>query len=302
MRLTDRMTETVLAILNRPSQHAEAHDPGADAFTFEGPIEPHVQVLDLGLVRGDGVFETLNVTDGRPQALEAHLDRLARSAAMLDLPAPDLDVWRRAVEAVVAELDPVREAYCKTVMSRGVEGDGRPTGYVYAAPAEEYTMPREQGIAVVTLDRGYRHDVARTSPWLLQGAKTLSYAVNMAALREAARRGADDALFVSTDGYVLEGTRANLVMAVGGRLVTPRTDIGILDGTTQADVFRFAEQEGIETAYELVTLDDLRAADALWLVSSIRQAAPIHTVNGVPQEMDLGMTERINDFLLSRQD
>ncbi len=53
------------------------------------------------------------------------------------------------------------------------------------------------------LDRGYRHDAERTSPWLLAGAKTLSYAVNRAMLREAARRGADDAIFVSSDGYVL---------------------------------------------------------------------------------------------------
>lgn len=294
------MTETVLAILNRPSRAADAHDPSADAFTFAGPIEAQLQVLDLGVVRGDGVFETMNVTDGRPQALEAHLTRFARSAAMLDLPAPDLDAWRRAVEAVVAELDPVREAYCKTVMTRGVEDDGRPTGYVYAAPAADYTAPREEGIAVVTLDRGYRHDVARTSPWLLQGAKTLSYAVNMAALREAERRGADDALFVSSDGYVLEGPRSTLLMRRGDDLVTPRTDIGILAGTTQADVFTFAEQSGIGTSYELVTLDDLRAADALWLVSSSRLAAPIRSVDGAPRALDLAFTRVMNTFLLDR--
>ncbi|WP_420364098.1 aminodeoxychorismate lyase [Curtobacterium aetherium] len=296
------MTDTVLAVLNQPSRSAAPHDPEADAFTWAKPLEEHIQVMDLGLTRGDGVFETITVIDGRPQALEAHLGRFVRSAAKLDLPEPDVDAWRRAIEAVCARLDPVREAYAKTVLTRGVEGLGRPTGWVYAAPSADQTRDRTEGIGVVTLDRGYRHDVERTSPWLLQGAKTLSYAVNMAALREAVRRGADDALFVSTDGYVLEGTRANLIMSVGGRFVTPRTDIGILDGTTQADVFRFAEQEGIETAYELVTLDDLRAADAMWLVSSIRQAAPIHTVNGVRQEMDLGMTERINDFLLARQD
>ena len=296
------MTDTVLAVLNQPSRAAAPHDPEADAFTWAKPLEEHVQVQDLGVTRGDGVFETITVIDGRPQALEAHLARFGRSAAKLDLPEPDLDAWRQAIEAACARLDPVREAYAKTVLTRGVEGLGRPTGWVYAAPSADQTRDRTEGIGVVTLDRGYRHDVERTSPWLLQGAKTLSYAINMAALREAVRRGADDALFISTDGYVLEGTRANLIMSVGGRFVTPRTDIGILDGTTQADVFRFAEQEGIETAYELVTLDDLRAADALWLVSSIRQAAPIHTVNGVPQEMDLGMTERINDFLLSRQD
>ncbi|KQS08676.1 branched-chain amino acid aminotransferase [Curtobacterium sp. Leaf183] len=295
------MTETVLAVLNQPSRDAAPHDPAADAFTFEAPLDHQVQVQDLGITRGDGVFETITVVDGRPQALEAHLARFGRSAAKLDLPAPDTDAWRRAIEAACAELDPVREAFVKTVLTRGVEGTDRPTGWVYAAASGDSTAARTEGIAVVTLDRGYRHDVERTSPWLLQGAKTLSYGVNMAALREAARRGADDALFLSTDGYVLEGTRANLVMSVGGRLVTPRTDIGILDGTTQADVFRFAEAEGIETAYELITREDLRAADALWLVSSVRQAAPIRSVDGEPQAMDLALTEQINDFLLARE-
>lgn len=295
------MTETVLAVLNQPSRDAAPHDPAADAFTFAGPLEEHIQVQDLGIIRGDGVFETITVVDGHPQAVEPHLARFERSARMLDLPAPDVDAWRRAIEAVCAELDPVREAMVKTVLTRGVEGSDRPTGWVYAAPSGDSTAARTEGISVVTLDRGYRHDVERTSPWLLQGAKTLSYAVNMAALREAARRGADDAVFVSTDGYVLEGTRANLILSVGGRLVTPRTDIGILAGTTQADVFRFAEESGIETAYELVTLDDFHAADAAWLVSSVRQAAPIRAVNGNPREIDAELTTRINDFLLARE-
>ncbi|MEG8037151.1 aminodeoxychorismate lyase [Sphingomonas sp. LR61] len=295
------MTETVLAILNQPSRDAAPHDPAADAFTWAKPLEEHLQVQDLGITRGDGVFETITVVDGRPQALEAHLARFGRSAAMLDLPAPDPDAWRQAIEAVCARLDPVREAFAKTVLTRGVEGTDRPTGWVYAAPSVDSTAARTEGISVIVLDRGYRHDVERTSPWLLQGAKTLSYAVNMAALREAARRGADDALFVSSDGYVLEGTRANLILKVGDRLVTPRTDIGILAGTTQADVFRFAEQEGIETAYELVTLADLHAADALWLVSSVRQAAPIRSVNGDARAVDADLTDRINEFLLARE-
>uniref|UniRef100_A0A942T0A5 Aminodeoxychorismate lyase n=1 Tax=Neobacillus citreus TaxID=2833578 RepID=A0A942T0A5_9BACI len=295
------MTETVLAILNQPSRDAAPHDPSAETFTFAGPIEEHVQVQDLGIIRGDGVFETITVVDGHPQAVEPHLARFVRSARMLDLPEPDVDAWRRAIEAVCAELDPVREAFVKTVFTRGVEGSGRPTGWAYAAPSGDQTPARTQGISVVTLDRGYRHDVERTSPWLLQGAKTLSYAVNMAALREAERRGADDAVFVSTDGYVLEGTRANLVLSVGGRLVTPRTDIGILAGTTQADVFRFAEGAGIETAYELVTLNDFHAADAAWLVSSVRQAAPIRAVNGNARAVDAELTARINEFLLARE-
>jgi 4-amino-4-deoxychorismate lyase len=295
------MTETVLAILNQPSLDAAPHDPNADTYTFAGSLEEHIQVMDFGITRGDGIFETITVTNGRPQALEAHLRRFVHSASLLDLPTPDVDAWRRAIEAVVAELDPVPEAYVKTVLTRGVEGLGRPTGWAYGAPSADSTTARTEGIAVVTLDRGYRHDVARTSPWLLQGAKTLSYAVNMAAVREAKRRGADDVVFVSTDGYVLEGPTSTLVLLVDGRLVTPRTDIGILEGTTQADLFRFAEGRGIQTSYELVTVNDFVSADAVWLVSSVRQAAPIRSINGDLHDIDHDLTDAMNEFLLARE-
>ena len=129
-------------------------------------------------------------------------------------------------------------------MTRGVEGTGTPTGWVYVDTGEDFTAAR-QGIRVVSLDRGYRHDVAETSPWLLQGAKTLSYATNRAALREAARRGADDVIFVSSDGYALEGPTSNVIVRNGDRVRTPQTDQGILAGTTQASVFEFFEARGI---------------------------------------------------------
>src|SRR5690606_38090936 len=134
-------------------------------------------------------------------ALEHHLRRFERSAAALDLPAPDLDAYRAAVAAAIAELPPAPEAWAKTVLTRGVEGEDRPTGWVYATHSGDQSEPRTNGLRVVTLDRGLRHDVERTSPWLLAGAKTLSYAMNRAVQREALRRGADDAIFVSSDGF-----------------------------------------------------------------------------------------------------
>ena len=72
------------------------------------------------------------------------------------------------------------------------------------------------------------HDIAARAPWLLAGAKTLSYAINKAVLREAARRGADDVLFVSSDGYVLEGPSSTLIAKFGNRIWTPSTALGIL--------------------------------------------------------------------------
>jgi 4-amino-4-deoxychorismate lyase len=291
------MSVEVLALLNQPSKDAAAHVDGAPPFAFADPALPHVSVLDLGVSRGDGIFETIGLGNGKPQALEHHLNRLARSATTLELPSPDLHVWREAVLAVAAELPLAEEAWVKTVMTRGVEGDGRPTGWVYGTLAADFSRVRVEGVTVVTLDRGYRHDVEQTSPWLLQGAKTLSYAVNRSVFREAARRGANDVIFVSSDGWVLEGPTSTVVYRRGDTLLSPGTGLGILDGTTQANVFRFAEARGLATGFELITPADLMRSDAVWLVSSVRLAAPVTAIDGAPIPLDETFTADLNAWL-----
>ncbi len=147
------MPSIALVLLNRPSLAAPAHLDGAPAHRFVEPDEPLVNVLDLGVTRGDGVFETISVGYGATQALDAHLARFARSAAILDLPEPDAEAWRDAVLAAAAAIDPVDEAYVKTILTRGIEGDGRPTGWAYAAPApgrsDARALARAEGIRVV---------------------------------------------------------------------------------------------------------------------------------------------------------
>jgi 4-amino-4-deoxychorismate lyase len=298
----DQMAHHVLAILNQPSAAAAPHDASGAAFAFVDPSTPQLSVMDLGATRGDGIFETISVGSGRPQALEHHLRRFAGSAQKLELPAPDLDVWREAILAAIDELQPGAESWVKTVLTRGIEGDDRPTGWVYAALTSDFTRVRTEGIRVVTLDRGYRHDVESTSPWLLAGAKTLSYAVNRAVLREAKRRDAEDVIFVSSDGYVLEGPTSTVVFRVGDRVLTPGTGLGILDGTTQANVFRYAESLGLSTGFDLVTPDQLRGADAAWLVSSVRLAAPVRALDGHPFTVDGDFTTGLNDYLLALRD
>jgi 4-amino-4-deoxychorismate lyase len=180
-------------------------------------------------------------------------------------------------------------------MTRGVED--RPSGWVYAEPAHDFTAVREEGVAVVLLDRGLRHDVEETSPWLLAGLKTVSFAVHLAALREARRRGADDAVFVSSDGLLLEGATSSLLVRSGGLLWTPGARIGVLDGTTQANAFRYAESLGLETGHRLAGPAELESAEAAWLVSSVRRAVPIRAVDGRPLPVDREFTAGLNEFL-----
>jgi 4-amino-4-deoxychorismate lyase len=286
-----------LVLLNQPSSSAPPHDPAAPPFALRDPAAPVLSALDLGATRGDGIFETISVGSGAPQALEHHLRRFASSAERLELPAPDAAVWREAIFAAIAAIDPTDEASVKTVLTRGVEGDARPTGWIYASHSPDFSRDRIEGIRVVTLDRGYRHDVERTSPWLLAGAKTLSYAVNRSVLREAARRDADDVIFVSSDGFVLEGPSSSVLYRVGDRLLTPGTGLGILDGTTQSSLFRYAQGLGMDTGFELLTVEQLRAADAVWLVSSVRLAAPVRRLGGMPLTIDSGLSAGMNEFL-----
>ena len=106
----------------------------------------------------------------------------------------------------------------------------------------------------------------------------------MAAGRHAHAAGADDVVFTSLEGRLLEGPTSTVVWADGGRLHTPPVETGILPGTTMARLFARAADEGRPTAITPGTVDDLHAADAVWLLSGVRGVAVVHTLDGVRRD------------------
>lgn len=256
------------------------------------PDTPLLCADDLAAVRGDGVFETLLVRDGGPCLVEAHLQRLTHSAKLMDLPEPDLPRWRAAVDVATQRWTAATadEGAMRWVYSRGREvGPPAPTAYVTISPlADRIATVRRHGLAAITLAHGLAAAGADAMPWLLAGAKTLSYAVNMAALRHAARQGAGDVIFVSSDGYILEGPRSTVVIAAEGEggaggdvcLLTPPPWYPILRGTTQQALFEVARAKGYDCDYRALRVPDLFAAQGIWLVSSMTLAARVHTLDG----------------------
>ena len=262
--------------------------------TLEGAVRDPGQPLlfadDLAAVRGDGVFETLLVRDGRACLVESHLRRLAASAALMDLPEPDLDAWRRSIDIAVGHwaTQTAEEGALRLVCSRGRESGSGPTAYLTVTPlAPRVHSARRDGVSAALLGRGLPSTGVEATPWLLAGAKTLSYALNMAALRHAARRGAEDVVFVSSDGHILEGPRSTVVIAVEGDdgqpcLLTPPPWYPILRGTTQQALFEVARANGYDCDYQGLRPADLFAAQGVWLVSSITLGALVHTLDGRP--------------------
>jgi 4-amino-4-deoxychorismate lyase len=264
--------------------------------TLLAPGAPLLRPDDLGVLRGEGIFETTLVVDGEPRDLDEHLLRLGASAGMIGMTVPAPVHWRRGVHALVRAWTGGRQMVLRMVASRGPESAPEPVCYVLGAAVSPRTVrQRSEGARILLLDRGFSASTAEAAPWLLAGAKTLSYGVNMAALRYAADHNADDVIFVGSDGAVLEAPTATVVIARDRTLSTPPT-AGILDGITVRRLFRAAADAGWHTESAVLTAADLSVADGVWLVSSARLLAPVIAIDGVPRS-DVGLTTELAGLL-----
>ncbi|WP_436525918.1 aminotransferase class IV [Actinoplanes sp. HUAS TT8] len=217
---------------------------------------------------GDGVFETLHLRPSGPWLLAEHLARLTRSAALLDLPVfepPDLSRF-------IGQVGAMRIIYTRNLLHVGVT----------EIPAQ-VLRERHDGIRVLSADLGVT--VTRRPPWSLSAAKSLSYASNFAARRWAARHQADDVVWLSSEGYVLEGPTSSVVWLAGDELCTvPWEQAPILPGITAAHLLSLAPTVGLRPVERMVTLPELAAADAIWLASSLRGLAEVVALDGEARE------------------
>ena len=247
------------------------------AATGRGLLDPTEEVLradDEALLRGRGAFETLRVYSGRPFRLDEHLDRLFASAASVGLPPLERDELVR-IAGLVLPSSGDEDAVLRFIWTAGSDG-GRATGLALLSEVPgEIEALRSRGSRIVSL-LGIRAAV----PWLLPGVKSTSYAVNMAADAEAKRRGADDAIFVDSEGIVLEGTVTNVWWRVGPTLYTPSLDLGILAGVTRRAVLELAAGRGYEVSEGVFPLSDVLAAEEAFTSSSVRELLPIVDLDG----------------------
>ena len=233
--------------------------------------EPVLHVDDEGVLRGRAVFETLRVYGGTAFKLAEHLARLAASAERLRLPAPPYEEFAKAAsEAIAAAVHP--DAMLRFLWTAGREHGGAPAGFALVS-----TLPPDLDALRA---RGLRLAVVHWAPGPLAGAKSTSYAANMAAQDEALRSGADDALLVTPDDTVLEAPTSNVWFREGDRLLTPSLALPVLAGVTRATLCELAPGLGYEVEEGVFALDRLLASDEIFLTSSVREVMPVIAVDG----------------------
>lgn len=249
-----------------------------------GLVDPGQPVLrgdDLGVLRGDGLFETMHLRDGRPWLLDAHLARLRAGAAAVELPLPPAGAMVELLDTVRAGWPDEVEGALRLVCTRGPENGGPPTVYATLAEVPETArQARRDGVTVATLSLGVPAESRPGLDWLPAGIKSTSYGASTAARRWAARNGVDDVLWVSTDRYVLEGPSANAVWLSGSTLCTvPAAATGILPGVTVRWLLEHAGELGLTAAERMISPAELCTANGVWLTSSVRGLVEVRSLD-----------------------
>jgi branched-chain amino acid aminotransferase len=253
---------------------------GAEWVHLDGRLmrarEARLSVLDRGLLYGDGLFETLRVADGRLFRLEAHLERLAASAARIDLPLPwPRDTLAAAIQETI-RANRVRGGAIRLTVTRG-EGPPGPESDADSEPHFFVTVrPATPAVAAITLAVAGRHP--RT---FVPGIKSLCFLPFLQARREARRRGFDDAL-LTAEGAAVEASTANLFIVRQGALWTPDLESGCLPGITRAAILEIARRVQVPAREAPVPVRLPGEAREAFLTSSVAGVVPVASLEGAP--------------------
>lgn len=226
-----------------------------------------VSVLDIGLQRGYGCFESVRSYGGEPFRLAQHLDRLESSAAIMRMPLPP----RRELESWVRDRAAEGDCSIRVIVTGGVDAEhpGVDSRTIVIASSLPSIPPQ------IRLQ-------PRVAPWHpagsvseLTGAKSLSYGPNLAARLAAVADGFDDALLYSPGGDVLEGPTYSIGWIIGERFEIPGPELGVLAGVTSAAVCEVAPAVGLEVAPGRYPLGRLFEADEVVAMSTLRAVRPV---------------------------
>jgi len=242
-----------------------------------------VSVYDHGLLYGDGVFEGIRVYNGRIFEAQAHLKRLFDSARGVRLTIPFTAPELLAAMEQTVKANNFTDCYIRLVVSRGAGYLGlspnkcpRACAIIIADLIDMY--PREmyqKGMAIITASVIRNHPNA-ISPRV----KSLNYLNSILAKIEANDAGVPEALMLNHQGNVAECTADNIFIVREGRVYTPATSDGILEGITRDVIIKLCGKLGIACTEKTLQRHDVYVADECFLTGTAAEVIPVTKIDG----------------------
>jgi len=240
--------------------------------------EATVSIEDRGYQFGDAVYEVISCKQGKPFAMEQHMDRLYNSMDGLDFPYVDRTEIKNSVQTLAEKSQGVDSAVyiqisrCACPRNHLIPEEATPNIIMTLRENKsDYSRQREQGVKVITTA-----DIR----WGRCDIKTVQLLPNILAKKKAVDQGAFDAVFLGDGGIVREATSSNLLICKDGVVKThPLTPI-ILPGITRYFIVKICDKLGIEFREEEFTLEQMLIADEVFLAGTITEILPVVSVDG----------------------
>lgn len=229
----------------------------------------------LGLLAGWGVFTTLKICEGIPFAFERHWERMKRDARLIhvDLSLDSESVRRNLLRLIEANQAPNATMRVCVVRSEGGFWEGPGAGNVSDLIAFSSDLKGwHESAALGVVEQG-RHAASAFA-----GTKTLSWAHNLTMAETAQRQGYDEVVLLNERGEVAECTSANIFAVKDGVTRTPPLESGPLPGVTRAIMLEEIDLPDAPVAEAVMTLDDLHAAEEVFITSTTRELLPVHRI------------------------
>ncbi|MCW5886844.1 MAG: branched-chain-amino-acid transaminase [Anaerolineales bacterium] len=243
-----------------------------------------ISVFDHGFVYGDGIFEGIQVVDGLIFKLEAHVDRLFRSAQFLKIEVPLSKSEMTKAIISVAHRAGLKDGYIRPVVSRGAGPLGM-RNMSKLSPATVVIIPQnEDAKAKDSLRKkgitAHISSIRRIPTDALDSrVKSCNYINNILAYLEALECGADTAIMLDATGHVCETHGSNIFVVRDGALYTPPVG-NILDGITRQTVFELCAAKNMPCSERDLTLYDLITADEVFETATMIELMPITRIDG----------------------
>lgn len=284
--------------------------PLRGAVYVNGSITPAHQavipVYDHGFLYGEGVYETLRTYNKVPFLYDRHTRRLRASAERLDLLVPfDDDTLAAWVDDTVAAAGDLKEAYIRILLTRGIGeltydlgATPAPSLVIIVKPIEEVAAKVDRDGITISLVPILRNHPGSVNPII----KSNNLLNNAMAMQRASRSGGEEALMCNYRGELSECAQSNFFMVRDGRVLTPPSTAGLLEGITRGFLFDLAREAGIDAREEVLRPEDLDTADEAFITGTTRELSPVVRIDervigsGKPGPITLDLLARYRKY------